>query len=82
MTKKVNERNKKKKKFYVLDSSGDVQTSDTRCRKLSRVYVGNFPHSRIHVFQVLSLHYKDRLSWVKVELRRRKQRYQMDKIKC
>lgn len=57
---------------YVLDSSGDVQTSDARCRKLSRVYVGNFPHCSIHVFQVLSLHDKDRLSWVKVELRKEK----------
>lgn len=53
---------------YVLDDSGDVQTSDAWCGKLARVYVGNFPHSSVHVFQVLSLHYQDRLGWVKVEL--------------
>lgn len=70
-----NKRDKKKKEvFYLLDSSGDVQTSDTWGGKLARVYVGNLPHSSVHVLQVLSLHYKDRLSWVKVELRTEKHR--------
>lgn len=58
----------REKERYVLDGSGDVQTSDAWCGKLTRVYVGNFPHSSVHVFQVLSLHYQDRLGWVKVEL--------------
>ncbi len=45
-----------------------MQTSDAWCGKLARVYVGNLPHSSVHVFHVLSLHYQDRLGWVKVEL--------------
>lgn len=53
---------------YLLYCSGDVQASDPRCGKLARVYVGNFPHCSVHVFQVLSFHYQDGLSWVKVEL--------------
>lgn len=65
--------------FYLLDSSGDVQASDAWCGKLARVYVGNFPHSSVHVLQVLSLHHKDRLSWVKVELWTEKHRYEVDK---
>lgn len=61
-------RRRKKKLLHVLDSSGDVQTSDAWCWKLARVYVGHFSHSSIYVFQVLSLHYQDRLGRVKVEL--------------
>lgn len=58
--------------LYVLDDGGDVQTPDAWCGKLSRVYVGDFSHSGVHVFQVLSLHYQDRLSRVKVELPKEK----------
>lgn len=53
---------------HLLDGGGDAQAPDARCGKLTRVYVGNFPHSGVHVLQVLSLHYEDGLSWVKVEL--------------
>lgn len=57
-----------RKELHVLDDSRNVQTSDAWCGKLARVYVGNFPHSSVHVFQVLSFHYQDRLGWVEVEL--------------
>lgn len=60
------------RRSYILDDGGDVQTSDARRGKLARVNVGNFPHSSIDVFQVLSLHYQDRLGRVKVELREEK----------
>lgn len=58
--------------MYVLDDGGDVQTSDARRGKLAGVYVGNFPHGSVHVFQILSLHYQDGLGRVKVELREEK----------
>lgn len=58
--------------MHSLDGSGDVQASDAWCGKLTGVYVGNFPHSGVHVLQVLALHYQDGLSWVKVKLGREK----------
>lgn len=58
----------KQEMLHLLDSGGNLQAPDTWCGKLARVYVRNFPHSSVHVFQVLSLHDKDGLSWVEVEL--------------
>lgn len=56
---------------YVLDSGGDVQPSDAWSGELSGVDVGDFPHSSVYVFQILSLHHQDGLRRVKVELQRR-----------
>lgn len=65
--------------MYVLDSSGDVELSDSWCGKLARVDVGDFPHCSVHVLQIFSLHDQDGLSWVKVELWAEKHRQQRNR---
>lgn len=53
---------------YALNGRGDVDVPDSWCGKLTRVYVGNFSHSGVHVLQIFSLHHEDRLSRVEVKL--------------